>query len=168
MAICIDCHLFDGGDFTTGIVGSDVCTLQVEFDGGNFTTGTTNNQFHTNTCVIDGNKIIGVKGYASLDHATIVGARTVEKKLVSVYTRQVPSDPRDLVTLEKDGFIIRVRINPKQPGEFIVMRPPGNGFGGSVFVAAFDESNVLAWRPVAIGRTRRDPTARNPLNESRY
>lgn len=167
MPVCIDCHLFDGGDFTTGIVGSEACTLQIIFDGGNFTTGVTNDQFHTNTCVIDGNKFLGVKGYSSLDHATIVGAKTVEKKFVSVYTREVSSDPRQPVTLEKDGFIIRKRIDPKQPGEFIVMRPPGPEFHGTVFVAAVG-TDGLAWRPVAIGRTVRDLTNRNPLNESRY
>jgi hypothetical protein len=168
MPACIDCHLFDGGDFTTGIASSEACTIQIIFDGGNFTTGATTDVFHSNTCVIDGNVLVGDKGYASLNHVVIVGVITIEKKLVPVYTRQIDSDPRQPVTIEKDGFIISTNLDPKQPGEFIVVKPPDPQLDGSIFVSAYDESGILAWRPVSIGRTMRDYRAVNPSNQVTY
>jgi hypothetical protein len=157
MAVCIECTTFNGGDFTSG-TATDYCALQIIFDGGNFTSGTTNDTNHNNTCVIDGNAIVANRAYASLDHGTIVGVKTIEKKFVTVFTRQVNSDPRKPVTEVIDGFVITKTINPKKPGEFIVEKPQNSQDNGSIYVAAYDSNNTLAWRPVLIAKVVRSYT----------
>ena len=151
MSTCIDCTTFNGGNFTTG-TATDYCTLQIIFDGGNFTSGTTSEANHANTCVIDGNVIIADRPYASLAHGTIVGVKTIEKKFVQVFTRQVSSDPRKSITQVQDGFTITKTLSPKKPGEFIVVTPADSQSQGEIYIAAYDASNNLAWRPVLIGK----------------
>ena len=164
MTTCIDCTTFNGGNFTTG-TAADYCALQIIIDGGNFTSGTTSDANHNNTCVIDGNALIGARPYASLDHGTIVGVKTIEKKFVQVFTRQVSSDPRKSITQVQDGFTITKTISPKKPGEFIVVTPADSQSTGEIFIAAKDSSNNLAWRPVLIGKVVRSLTR---TSENRY
>lgn len=148
MAVCLDCVVINGGDFTAG-TATDYCTEQDIFDGGNFTTGTTNFDELVNTCTIDGGYFRAVKVLESLLWGSLIGVKSLPKAQARVHVQTVASDPREPVKVLDQGFITTKTINPSKNGQIVVVSA-NHETDGYIFIGV-NVSGTLKWAPVFIG-----------------
>jgi len=147
---CINCDVFDGGNFTTGAVHADVCIIQQIFNGGNFTTGD-GNLFASEYCVIDGGTIDSNRFYGSVRWGTLATVPTISTREAGAFPERVSSDPRFEIIKNFPGSFSRTfTYNPIKEGHYVIVPQKYQQDFGFMFVGVL-RNNSLVWAPVLFG-----------------
>ncbi len=147
---CLDCDVFDGGNFTTGAVNADVCIIQEIFNGGNFTTGD-GGLFASEYCVIDGGTIDSNRFYGSVRWGTLATVPTIAIGDVGAFPEKVSGDPRFPIIKKGSGqFSKTITFDPIKEGHYVIVPQKFQQDFGLMFVGVY-RNNSLQWAPVVFG-----------------